>query len=412
MTRDEALRQIAALHEAWSLQHGDDVPYVAADANPHDGKTSDLSMWQADRSAPPEIDDPLNQAIKEILAQIVDEVALTAARAPVRIIEGIPDADLLAYELRAEAAMVQALQQVMDTVADRIGRTQTATGFVREVWDGCLFCLSPKHPGPCAKPHAESDGGGDGHKPKGGGGGAGEGEGDWRGNADESAANVAAIGDSPLVSSQPLGGGLSASVKLEHHEKGTIVRKDFPPSDAIRAPDKQADAEELGFLVGHAMGVKTPAVHRSGDHSVTMEHVKGKTWAEQSPYGNPPDHIVNSREGRMMGLFDVVAANPDRNHGNWMTDEHGHMVGIDHGLAFGSWSAGVSSPFAGHLINPAGNNWADHIDISPHDMGVIKDRLGSLRSDFVARGRGDWHDDVMARLSALEPRAAGTESFL
>jgi hypothetical protein len=46
--------------------------------------------------------------------------ALTAARRPVKVIEGIPDGDLLAYELRAEAAMVQALQQVMDTIADRI----------------------------------------------------------------------------------------------------------------------------------------------------------------------------------------------------------------------------------------------------------------------------------------------------
>lgn len=48
--------------------------------------------------------------------------ALTAARRPVQIIEGIPDADLAAYELRAEAAMVQALQQVMDTIADRIAK--------------------------------------------------------------------------------------------------------------------------------------------------------------------------------------------------------------------------------------------------------------------------------------------------
>lgn len=48
--------------------------------------------------------------------------ALTAARAPARIIEGIPDAGLAAYELRAEAAMVQALQQVMDTIADRIAK--------------------------------------------------------------------------------------------------------------------------------------------------------------------------------------------------------------------------------------------------------------------------------------------------
>lgn len=51
---------------------------------------------------------------------IIPAPALTAARRPVKVIQGIPDGDLLAYELRAEAAMVQALQQVMDTIADRI----------------------------------------------------------------------------------------------------------------------------------------------------------------------------------------------------------------------------------------------------------------------------------------------------
>lgn len=86
---------------------------------------------------------------------------LTAARRLVKVIEGIPDADLAAYELRAEAAMVQALQQVMDTIADRIGRVQTAASLVHEFWDdGCRFCLNPKHPGPCAKPHTDPDTGG------------------------------------------------------------------------------------------------------------------------------------------------------------------------------------------------------------------------------------------------------------
>lgn len=70
MTRAEALARIAELHTAWSLKYGDEVPYVAADANPHDGQTSDLAIWQADRSAPAEIDDPLNEAIKAILAQV------------------------------------------------------------------------------------------------------------------------------------------------------------------------------------------------------------------------------------------------------------------------------------------------------------------------------------------------------
>jgi len=73
VNRAEALRQIAELHTAWSLEHGDEVPYNPADENPHEGHTTDLSIWQADRSAPPAIDDPLNEAIKKVLAQIDDD---------------------------------------------------------------------------------------------------------------------------------------------------------------------------------------------------------------------------------------------------------------------------------------------------------------------------------------------------
>ena len=67
------LAKIAEAHTQWSLHHGDEVPYVAADASPHNGQTTDLSVWQADRSAPPSIDDELNEAIKAILAAGYDE---------------------------------------------------------------------------------------------------------------------------------------------------------------------------------------------------------------------------------------------------------------------------------------------------------------------------------------------------
>jgi hypothetical protein len=70
VTRAEAMRQIAELHREWSLRYGDVVPYVAADSAPHPGATSDYAAHQADRSAPPEIDDPLNEQIKAILAQV------------------------------------------------------------------------------------------------------------------------------------------------------------------------------------------------------------------------------------------------------------------------------------------------------------------------------------------------------
>ena len=72
MTRAEAMRQIAALHTEWSLRYGDAVPYMAADSAPHPGSTSDYAAHQADRSASPDIDDPLNEKIKAILAKIDD----------------------------------------------------------------------------------------------------------------------------------------------------------------------------------------------------------------------------------------------------------------------------------------------------------------------------------------------------
>jgi len=144
-----------------------------------------------------------------------------------------------------------------------------------------------------------------------------------------------------------------------------------------------------------------------------MEHVHGKTWAEQA-YGSPPAHILNSDEGRMFGLHDILVGNPDRNPGNFMTTtDGGHLVAIDHGLAFSPrWAAGIASPFAGHFTNAAGNNWADSIDISPHDMATIRGRLSDIRGEFAAAGRIDWYDHMIEHLDALEPRAIGTTNRL
>lgn len=51
------LRTAADVHTAWSLEHGDDVAYVPEDAG---ADPTDLSLWQADRSAPADIQDELN----------------------------------------------------------------------------------------------------------------------------------------------------------------------------------------------------------------------------------------------------------------------------------------------------------------------------------------------------------------
>jgi len=75
------LKAVAAAHEKWSLRYGDEVPYVAGDANPHDGQTTDLALHQADRSASPSIDDPLNAEFVRLVAQL-DGPDPVAAAAP------------------------------------------------------------------------------------------------------------------------------------------------------------------------------------------------------------------------------------------------------------------------------------------------------------------------------------------
>jgi hypothetical protein len=112
VNRQQALAAIANLHIEWSLRHGDKVPNVAADANPHPGSRSDLSVWQADRSAPSEIDDPLNIQIVAILAQ-VDEGApanrLPAHGLPVNISSA--DVDLSKVQRDWERQLDQLLAQ-------------------------------------------------------------------------------------------------------------------------------------------------------------------------------------------------------------------------------------------------------------------------------------------------------------
>lgn len=62
-------------------------------------------------------------------------------------IEGLTDEQLRAFEDRAEQAMLAALQQVMDTIADRVGKVQTAAG--RQPWPGCPYGFHDRHDGPC-----------------------------------------------------------------------------------------------------------------------------------------------------------------------------------------------------------------------------------------------------------------------
>ena len=300
--------------------------------------------------------------------------AVTAAdkAASTTRILGPPDAQLAAWEDRAEEGIRRALVQVMDQVADRIGKSLTAV---------LVAHLPGKH-----DQSTHGKGGRDGR---------------------ETALTTAE--SSPLRARKNLGGGSQGKTTWEHHDKGTIVRKEFKEGTESKA---HVDSEVLASGVAEAVGVQAPVVVGLDRRTVIMENVPGQTWAERGGLSTLTQDRISSDEGRLLGLHDVLIGNLDRSPGNFMVNDKGSLVAIDHGYGFqASPMAGFSSPFAGHFTN---GTWgfADKIDISPRDLSVIRDRLTGLRGDFEARGRGRWHDEMMDRLGRLEKIATGTRDRL
>lgn len=295
-------------------------------------------------------------------------------------IVGPPDRQLAVWEQQIEDATRQALRQVMDRIANRITGSLTAA-------------LVAHLPGK----HDQSS--------------HGKGGADWRGDNDVAETELRATAASPLRSERRLSGGTQALVTVEDREGGELIRKNVGDARFDPVAKKDADAEHLASLTAHAVGVNAPATVVDVDGSVIMQRVRGKTGAELGQL--LPDAIDQDAE-RMMGLHDVLIGNPDRHAGNWMTDESGTLVGIDHSLAFGRGLQAGHSPFgfSRSFFNSTGTDFADEIDVSPHDMGIIRNRFDSLRPDFEQAGRGDWHEEMMDRLDALEPRATGTRDRL
>lgn len=75
MSRQWVLDQAARLHREAMLRYADQVPVNLADSHPHDGQRSDYNEHHADVSAPPELEDSLNQALVDLVTQWRNEPA-------------------------------------------------------------------------------------------------------------------------------------------------------------------------------------------------------------------------------------------------------------------------------------------------------------------------------------------------
>lgn len=203
-----------------------------------------------------------------------------------------------------------------------------------------------------------------------------------------------------------------------------IVRKVFPRDRTTAAA---VDSEELTALVFDALGLRAPAVARLGPRSLGIEYIDGTLGRDLLPRGGAlPREILESDDGRLIGLADYLTYGRDRNPQNWIMLEDGRIAAIDFGGNFGDLSAssvldpdlpwGLRGEFGAYLrgAKRIGDvpTLAATVDVSPADLAAIRTRLEALRPEFAAHGREDWFELMMANLDKLEARAVGTRSIL
>ncbi len=227
------------------------------------------------------------------------------------------------------------------------------------------------------------------------------------------------------VSARPILGdpvrqeGDSAFVFVETHTgDAKLVTKDFtraetelgqPSGHAVR----DADSEELGALVGDAVGLRSPAVVRTGPTSIQMEFIDGLvgggSMRQRDALGlRAFEDYEDTDDGRLIGLLDLITGNSDRGSGNWIVrPEDGRIVSIDMGTAFdpATFAGGNEGNFAYHFAFDG--RWKPN-DMDPRDMAAIRARLEALKPEFDRLGRDAWYRQMMSRFEQIEKRARGT----
>jgi hypothetical protein len=237
------------------------------------------------------------------------------------------------------------------------------------------------------------------------------------------------LGAKKPAKTKALSGGIMADgTHLKTYDDGTMmVSKEYGGKTMLGAKHA-ADGEQLGARIMEAVGARHAAVVRTGPGGIDMEWVPGKTGAEFG-YGdgfireaNVPASIVDSDDGRLMGLADFIMGNEDRNPGNWIKTADGHIVGIDHGRAFesvkpDSFVSVDNSPFNDHLIERSGEGgWKANLrktnDFTKADMAAVRERLVAMREEFVKAKRLNWYNLALRRIDAVAKGAKGTRNLV
>ncbi|HEX7160543.1 MAG TPA: hypothetical protein VF223_04810, partial [Trebonia sp.] len=222
---------------------------------------------------------------------------------------------------------------------------------------------------------------------------------------------------------RPMGGGEARVDQWTMADGQQIVYKDYGAKGIMTAADarRAVDAETLAARVADAVGLPSAAARQAGEKSLYMEFIEGPSGATRVPWGGQiPADILESDDGKLMGLLDMLIGERDRHADNWIIRaSDGRLVPIDMGSAFlpGTGPGNIASRFAENLFvtnDPVRlfPTWKATNDLSKADLAIIRGRLEALKPEFVAAGHLPWYNAMMVRLREIEKRASGTGTIL
>jgi hypothetical protein len=197
-------------------------------------------------------------------------------------------------------------------------------------------------------------------------------------------------------------GGAQAYVSfMKTADGGKAVRKHFHEFDEYGAVD-MADAEYLAGQVAEAIGgTGAPPVIRSDDpDEVIMGFAEG-TLGDHYFHEGGPD--MSGDRAMHIGLLDEVIANTDRHQQNYLFDDHGEPVPIDHSSSFGIRGGMYDSPFEEEMVNRLGYGESP---FPPEEVAQIRTRLKATKAAFGDAGHVTWYMAMMHRFDKFAREAS------
>jgi hypothetical protein len=242
---------------------------------------------------------------------------------------------------------------------------------------------------------------------------------------------------SGVLKSATVDGGAVADTRLVTFNDGSrAIQKTATAPLAGSTQKDLTDGEDLASQLGRAINAPVPEVVRGpNEHEVFMEYVPNAKAGMTVLYSHERsidrarayEGFIDSRDGRLLGVLDLITNNVDRHDGNWLVQPDGSITGIDHGLAWRSAKVvsridptpppvsatddpSFFSPFAGRFFGLPGAGkpgWQVN-DLTSADIAWMRGRIAALAPQFAAAGRSDWLEFSLARLDQLGEHAQGS----